>query len=69
MAVTAALVSQWLPIGVHPVRLGMYEVRFPNGAIFTLHWNGERWSFPASGLPIAPVSGEWRGLATDPSVP
>ena len=63
---TEAKRTPWLPVFIHPVRLGPYEYKGPLLAgIQMLTWDGERWT-GATGETWEPCDGDsWRGLEND----
>jgi putative component of toxin-antitoxin plasmid stabilization module len=58
--------APWYPGTVKPVRKGVYDFRFPNGAILRLRWDGRRWKTWANNVLIVIAEDKWRGLAEPP---
>lgn len=65
--------TPWLPGSVKPIRSGVYERRYPTGAISFSKWDGKRWRVQGFSVGIANNIPEvsmwqdlpWRGLARE----
>lgn len=68
----AQKLTPWLPVKVKPVRVGTYEVRYPErpNEVRRRYWNGREWTMGAglSGGTLFGVNARdsWRGLAEPP---
>lgn len=66
--------TPWLPREVKPIRVGVYERRYPTGAVSFSKWDGERWYVQGFSVGIASNIPEvsmwqnlpWRGLSKGP---